>query len=214
MFYSSYWFSAPFAAVNDLQLFKKMQRYINTAGSPLQEIAITATVAMKRHLWYLTEELIPFALCSNQLSAVEKEKIAYKLFSMYREKTLTPQKPVFPQLSESTEICDLVGDRSVLLFQRLKFTMEDIQFLRYSSEKWLTFPSYQRLDKVVKNLKVVNDVAERGVKIMEDYKNILTQDSEQRNLILQCVETARRLLPDFRKSTLTGQSSSLSIQMQ
>ena len=66
----------------------------------------------------------------------------------------------------------------------------------------------------MKNLSFVNDVAERGVKIMEDCKDILTQDLEQRNLILQCVEAAWRLLPDFRKSTLARQSSSLSIQMQ
>ena len=72
----------------------------------------------------------------------------------------------------------------MLLFQRLKFTVEDLQFLRYSCDEWDKFPTYSHLRKMVKTLKVVNDVAERGVRCMEEYKDILTMDSERRNLIM------------------------------
>ena len=48
---------------------------------------------------------------------------------------------------------------------------------------------------------MVNDIAERGVRLEEEYKDVLTDDEEQRKMILHCVET-RKLYPDFKKSTL------------
>jgi len=51
-------------------------------------------------------------------------------------------------------------------------------------------------------LKVVNDIAERGVRLMEEFKDILTDDEEQRRMLLHCVKDTRKLYPDLRKSTL------------
>jgi len=53
-------------------------------------------------------------------------------------------------------------------------------------------------------MKVTNDTAERGIKILEDFKDVLTTDNEQRNVILQCVENVRKKYPDFKKKTLSG----------
>ena len=51
------------------------------------------------------------------------------------------------------------------------------------------------------DLKVVNDIAEREVRLMEEFKDILTDDEEQRRMLLHCVEDTRKLHSDFRKST-------------
>ena len=48
----------------------------------------------------------------------------------------------------------------------------------------------------------MNDVAEREVRLMEEFKDGLTDDEEQRGMLLHCVEDTRKLFPDFRKSTL------------
>ena len=48
----------------------------------------------------------------------------------------------------------------------------------------------------------MNDVAERGVRLMEEFKDVLTDDEEQRMMLLHCVEDTRKLYLDFRKSTL------------
>ena len=48
----------------------------------------------------------------------------------------------------------------------------------------------------------MNDVAERGVRRMEEFKDVLTDDEEERRMLLHCVEDTRKLYPDFRKSTL------------
>ena len=54
----------------------------------------------------------------------------------------------------------------------------------------------------VRTVKVTNDVAERGVKLMADYASILTTDDELRPLILQGVERNRKMFPNFKKSVL------------
>ena len=55
----------------------------------------------------------------------------------------------------------------------------------------------------VSNLKIVNDAAERGVKLNQDYAAILTENEEQRRSLLQIVEKHRKEFPNFRKSTLS-----------
>ena len=54
----------------------------------------------------------------------------------------------------------------------------------------------------VKTVKVVNDAAERGVKLAQDYATILTKDDDMRAMILQGVEKNRRNFPDFKKKLI------------
>ena len=86
------------------------------------------------------------------------------------------QKTQFPVVFEETKSYDLLGERSTILFNRLQFTVEDIQFLRYSCTKSSQYESYLRLEGTVSSLKVVNDAAERGIRLLEEYKDILTKD--------------------------------------
>ena len=51
---------------------------------------------------------------------------------------------------------------------------------------------------------VVNVVAERGVKLIEEeYSNILTKDEDQRQFLLQVVSDHRKRYPDCKKQTLS-----------
>ena len=56
----------------------------------------------------------------------------------------------------------------------------------------------------VKTVKVVNDAAERGVKLAQDYATILTKDDDMRAMILQGVEENRRNFLDFKKKNLNS----------
>ena len=207
IFYSSFWFQSPLASesvYNDLMFYKTMLKY--QSSSKLGNIAHNPAKALSYHLWYLTEELIPFALCSKQLACEEKEVLARWMFQLYRENqhtVLAPQKQALPHITETTRISDFVGRRSVLLFQRFRFTINDVQFLRRARSQWCKSDSYQRLERLVFNIKVTNDTAKWGIKILEDYKDVLTTDNEQRNMILHCVESIRQKYPDFRKKTLS-----------
>jgi len=51
-------------------------------------------------------------------------------------------------------------------------------------------------------LRVVDDAAERGVRLVTDYSQILTKDEQQLQLLLQLVEEHRNKFPDMKKSTI------------
>ena len=55
----------------------------------------------------------------------------------------------------------------------------------------------------VNSVKVLNDAAERGVKLNTDYAAILTDDPQQRESILQAVEDHRKRFPEFSKAVLS-----------
>ena len=44
-------------------------------------------------------------------------------------------------------------------------------------------------------MRVVNDTAERGVKLFEEYNSLLTNDEEEKQFILQVVEANRKAAP-------------------
>lgn len=48
----------------------------------------------------------------------------------------------------------------------------------------------------------MNDVAKRGVKFMKDYNKILTNDEDEKQILLQIVEAYRKKYPSYKKSEL------------
>ena len=54
----------------------------------------------------------------------------------------------------------------------------------------------------ISNLKVVNDVAGKGENLVEEFKDILTDDEEHRKMLLHCAKDLQKRYLDFRKSTL------------
>lgn len=53
--------------------------------------------------------------------------------------------------------------------------------------KWANNEDYNKALLVLKNIPVINDVAERGVKLIEDYNNKITKDESQKQYLLQVV---------------------------
>ena len=208
--YAKHWFKTPVgaeAAANNLQLYKLLLAHEQI--SVFKDISDATLLALKRHLWYSSKELIPFALCFHQPQEHTKQNLASKLFRVYQKFSTTDislQKPVFQSISEDTKIENLVGERSVIIFQRFNFAVEDVQFLLYSCTKWNTFKSFRKFKYLVSTLHVTNDLGERGIKIFEAYKNISIENLEQRQMILHYVEKSRHDRPDFKKVTLAGSS--------
>ena len=60
------------------------------------------------------------------------------------------------------------------------------------------------LEIVKKKLQVLNDTAERGVKLMEDNNKILSRSEEEKHCSLQIVSQYRKKYPDSMISTLTA----------
>ena len=147
IFYAPYWLQCPLAskaAVNDLEFHRAMMN----CSSVDEEVAEAARRAFSRHRGYLTAELIPLALCSQQLPDIEHEKLAFSIYKSYQKHVslvqnptapLISEKPQFSNLSLDTCVSDLVGERSLIIFQRLNLSLQDIRFLTYSLDKWCGF---------------------------------------------------------------------------
>jgi len=78
----------------------------------------------------------------------------------------------------------------------------NINFLKKDPSLWNTDKDYLHGKKNVFSLNVVNDTAERAVKLMEDYHGRLTKDDEKSELLLRCVQKHRRLHPNCNKKTI------------
>ena len=78
------------------------------------------------------------------------------------------------------------------------------QWLNKDPAQWREDPDYKELADFVRTVKVTNDTAERGIKLISDYSKILTKDPVNRIKMLQGVEMDRKINPDFKKSTLNN----------
>ncbi|KAG7158403.1 hypothetical protein Hamer_G029709 [Homarus americanus] len=61
---------------------------------------------------------------------------------------------------------------------------------------------YCKAQKKLKTMKVVNDVAERGVALIQDYIHVITKDEEQRQFLLQVVSDHRKNFPNSLKRSV------------
>ena len=77
------------------------------------------------------------------------------------------------------------------------------KFSRCDPNTWDSRDDYKIASSVANGLKVVNDLAERGVALIEEYNSLFTEYEEQKQYLLQIVQDHRSRFPDARKSTLT-----------
>lgn len=75
-------------------------------------------------------------------------------------------------------------------------------FLDEDVELWSNSESFKECSEFFKKLKVTNDVAERGVSLLEEYNECLTKDEEQFQYLLQIVREHRKRYPNCNKKTL------------
>lgn len=68
-------------------------------------------------------------------------------------------------------------------------------FMRKPAEEWCSDESYLDAKQRVASLTVVNDVAERGVKLISDFNMKSTRDPVQQQYLLQVIEEHRREYP-------------------
>ncbi|KAE9523786.1 hypothetical protein AGLY_015846 [Aphis glycines] len=99
-----------------------------------------------------------------------------------------------------------ISKAGITAFLRHQWYLSDLliptEFLKFDPEEWENMPDYQLGLSVVRCMQVVNDFAERGVALIQNYNSILTKDENQKQFLLQVVESHRKRFPDARKSTI------------
>ena len=68
------------------------------------------------------------------------------------------------------------------------------EFLQVDPSEWESQPEYQESKRLVQSVKVVNDLAERRVVLIQEFNSSLTRNEEQKQYKLQVVEDHRKNL--------------------
>lgn len=184
LIYTKFWNQSPNAAdasFNDLQLMKELNVYRQIDD----DIAESALVAIQRHLWYLSDELITLSLFSEKVSNDEKDLMVLLMIQTVAPRTENSIKynGVIDDI-QTLELHQFVSRRSYFLFDILEINTE---FLSYDADTWNECDSYQKAKQMIRDLiVVVNDGAERalqlGAKIISNQK-VRTEERLQNFII-------------------------------
>jgi hypothetical protein len=187
------WFTAPCAAAapaNDLRFLQNIVAYGDRAISKAAELAFT------RHLWYLSEHLVVLALFDKDVSVQTKQEIVAALENDGLS-TVQQRAAVDTSLVASMTLQDFVTKSSKLLFDVLSISTN---FLAVNPDEWDGRDDYHAAVRCVRGLRVVNDFAERGIAMIQDYSDKMTKDEQQKQFLLQTVELHRCRFPTSSKS--------------
>ena len=130
------------------------------------QVANAALQVVRRHTWYLCEETVALCLFSRNCDSFEKQRVAQKLLELDIPE-FRLGKPSLPSIiREDTKLNDLVTGKSWFLFSCLGIKAS---WLAKSPELWGSDPDYCEAETAVLRLRVVNDAAERSIKLLQDY---------------------------------------------
>ena len=200
--YVPWWLTAPVAAyapTNDVALISRLQRY----AAVDEKSSSAALTAFKRHTWYLVQELVPLTLFCRSVDDEVKEEMAKKLKEFQHKSDFVHRfgssfgKPAFPNIDPTSELKleNFIGQDSWKFFDLMKI---GTTFLELPVSDWSSDAEYLRAKEAIDTLNVVNDAAERGVKLANDYLGTTPVESRYSN-ILQVVEESCKKLPNLRK---------------
>ena len=94
-----------------------------------QEISITVLNSVKRHMWYLAAEMIPFALFDPEVPITEKKMIALALSGKNAPSSYQIGKPVvsFDNVHDAETLHELVTEDSWFLFEKAKLFLNAVK---------------------------------------------------------------------------------------
>jgi len=203
--YLKAWIRAPLATCapfNDLQLMKSLLEYssINTA------ISKVTSEKLSKHMWYLSEHLVCLAFFDSAVSTQTKQNMVAALnmeeLNVPDSKVLPVEKRVIITSLESfheKKLEDFVTKNSIAFFHKIDISTS---FLQSDPSTWEERDDYKMALETVKCMAVVNDHAERGVALIQEYSGLFTHDESQLQFLLQVVADHRRAFPDSKKETL------------
>lgn len=194
--YIKSWFTAPLpscAPRNDLELLKDLHSYQN------ENISKATSAKLGLHLWYVLEDLVGLALFDSEVPLDTKRDMV-KAMETREGENEPPKRIQIPARSvPQSRLDDCVTQNTKGLFVKLGI---ETDFLETDPDTWKSNESFCNGLRVIENLKVVNDNAERAVALMQEYNRAITHNEDQMQCLLQVVAEHHRQFPDTKKSTL------------
>ena len=198
--YAKAWTLAPEAAAaprHDLQLLKDLTTYMDEVN---RDVGKAALAKLQGHLWYLSEELVALAVFDPMVTMEEKRGILNSLHTTEGDESPAKRPQLLPsQTVTGLQLQDMASTNTRRFFQKL--CLED-GFLDADPTTWLEREDFRTAAAFVQGIAVVNDHAERGVALIQEYNRKLTKDEEQLQFLLQVVSCHRAEFPDSRKKTI------------
>lgn len=157
---------------------------------------------MKNHLWYLTPTTVRLAFLDPEVSIEVKRKMVSRLKAKNPVVAFVKYR-TYPDVQRllTCDLSDFVSYKTKTFFSNFGI---QTGFLELDPSVWKDNEEYETASEYFKNLFVVNDAAERGVKFMKDYNRLLTRDEEENQVILQVVDSYRKKFPSHTKSALNN----------
>ncbi|QQP38280.1 Uncharacterized protein FKW44_018816 [Caligus rogercresseyi] len=200
--YAKAWTLAPEAVAaprHDLQLLKDLTMYMNNVN---EDVGRAVLNKLQGHLWYLSEELVALALFDPLVRVEDKRKILTSLHTKEGEKYPVKRPKLLPSQSiTGLGLQDMASTNTRRFFQKLRL---EEGFLDADPATWLELEDYQTAAAFVQRIAVINDHAERGVALIQEYNRKLTRDEDQLQFLLQNVSQHRKEFPDTRKMTIVA----------
>ncbi|KAG0722734.1 hypothetical protein GWK47_043957 [Chionoecetes opilio] len=171
--------------LNDVLFLEILKTY------PDQTVAKAAEQALRRHLWYVSEENAGLAFFDSRID-VEKQmvKALDKPASKKKLKRLEGKK-----MTMSSSLSSFVTSKTRSFFQKLD---ADEGFLAKDPALWEEDDRFKDAQKRALALRVVNDAAERGIALVQHYLGS-TKSAAQEKYLLQLVHHHRKLVGREKK---------------
>ncbi|KAG8190160.1 hypothetical protein JTE90_008694 [Oedothorax gibbosus] len=137
----------------------------------------------------MASKLLSFQEQGNEFEEIDSEKRTIK--------ANIPLEEI--HLFFNTQLDHFITPSSLYFFKRFKLSTD---FLKSDPSMWEQDLSFLKGKNIVRNLRVVNDTAERGVKLIQYYSDTIRKDEKQKQYLLQIISECRKIYPDVTKSTL------------
>ncbi|XP_065654686.1 uncharacterized protein LOC136081307 [Hydra vulgaris] len=189
LFYVPWFIKAPIPAIApslDLKAINEMIQYSEFSFKPAEAVL----KSLKKHNWYLNERFVVMCLADKCLPVDQLQKIALKLAqtakpTSYKMGKLNSEIFTDNEKKITKNIEDFIGPESWFLFDLLKMTLHETEWLKTSSSNWEKFSGYIRFKNYVTGLLVVNDCAERAIKLGQDFiETFRNEEDSQANLLV------------------------------
>jgi hypothetical protein len=200
--YGQFWNEAPVAEkapLNDVKLLTRLESY------PDEIIRDAASKAFKRHLWYLSEHLIGLSFFDPQIEADVKKAMANNLNRPAMASNL--KRLDGAKFDPNTTLDEYVTERTAELFDLLLTNgrTKSASFVSKDPSEWKTDPVFLDMEERVRQMKVINDCAERGIALITTYNSSITKDEEQKQFLLRLVDLHRKEFPQASKAVFMKQ---------
>ena len=154
-----------------------------------KDVVKAATTSFGRHLWYLLELLVDFSFFDDRVPVEEKRLNVLALRE--NDGSEDPPKRISPFPDPMTKEIHEFITKSALKFFKLLDLQEE--FLEHEPSEWGRLEVYQSNQQVVRSAKVVNDLAERGIALMQEFNSSLTRIKSKNSSYCRLLRTTGRL---------------------